>query len=208
MVRGSLVQRYWMVLLIFAVLTVGSSVSLYAGPAPATGVTGSMHDIGAVPGYNADQNGRVCIFCHNSEDAATSPSVGYPSFPNYNHPLSTINLAPYIWGSASNLNIPFSSDPLIGQSSICISCHDGVTAVDTHGGDGTANNGDHKMTSSYIDGLGNTVKRYIDDLSTTHPIGFNYADAYAARGSSQLYDIIKDGTTYVESVGAGTLTRG
>jgi hypothetical protein len=42
------------------------------------------------------------------------------------------------------------------------------------------------MTSSYLDGLGNTAKRFIDDLSVTHPIGFLYSQAFTNRGATEL----------------------
>jgi hypothetical protein len=62
-----------------------------------------------------------------------------------------------------------------------MACHDGITAVDSHGTAGSSPVGTTKMTSSYIDGLGNNAKRYIDDLTVTHPIGFKWDDAVTAR---------------------------
>jgi hypothetical protein len=62
-------------------------------------------------------------------------------------------------------------------------CHDGLTAVDSHGPTvGTAagappTGGGTAMTSS---------GRYINDLTVTHPIGFLYSDAYAVRGATEL----------------------
>ena len=82
-----------------------------------------------------------------------------------------------------NQSIPFNADPLIGPSRLCMSCHDGVTAVDSHGpsisssqnNSDTAqggNNGSHPMTASgYI----------IDNLQKIHPIGFLYSNAMTAR---------------------------
>jgi hypothetical protein len=72
-----------------------------------------------------------------------------------------------------------------------MACHDGVTAVDSHG---TANGGGAdkdvtgttKMSSHYTDVLGNNAKRFIDDLSVTHPIGFLYGDAETARNTVAL----------------------
>jgi hypothetical protein len=65
-----------------------------------------------------------------------------------------------------------------------MSCHDGVTAVDSHGptsGVGTAqgnNNGTTPLTSP---------GRYIDNLSVTHPVGFLYQDALNTR-SGEIVD--------------------
>jgi hypothetical protein len=64
-----------------------------------------------------------------------------------------------------------------------MACHDGLTAVDSHGSAREENNGANKMTSSLnIDSVGNQKKRFIDDLSVTHPIGFLYSEAVEKRG--------------------------
>ena len=68
-------------------------------------------------------------------------------------------------------------------------CHDGVTAVDSHGSAGSNNGGSTAMSASYTDALGNTAKRYITDLTVTHPIGFQYSQAvtvHNAGGNNQI----------------------
>ena len=170
----------------------------YAGSAPKSGINGSMHDINAVAGYQHDKFERTCVFCHtphNAQDASAVPA------PLWNHAPSTVSLAPYTWASPMNLGITFNADPLVGPSRLCMACHDGVTAVDSHGTAGSTPVGTTKMTSSYVDGLGNTAKRYVEDLTVTHPIGFLWSEAVTARNNGQdaneivpaSFGFIKDG---------------
>ena len=164
---------------VIGALAATASVAL-AGTSPRTGVNGSFHDItylGATIGsYNQDDFQRVCIFCHTPHNAQAATG-GVPA-PLWNHDISTVNLTPYTWAAPANLPITFNADPLVGPSRLCMSCHDGVTAVDSHGPDagvGTArgnNNGSQVLTSA---------GRYIDNLSVTHPVGFLYQDAIDAR---------------------------
>jgi hypothetical protein len=66
-----------------------------------------------------------------------------------------------------------------------MACHDGVTAVDSHGSAASYGGGNTKMQSKYTDALGNVSKRFIDDLTVTHPIGFLYEDA-EKRGTNEI----------------------
>jgi hypothetical protein len=166
-------------LLAFAGITASASLAL-AGAAARTGINGSMHDINVAGGgtYKADQFNRTCAFCHTPHNALPS---GLVPAPLWNHAPSTVTLDPYVWASPANATVAINADPLIGPSRLCMACHDGVTAVDSHGSAGSFNGGNTKMTASYTDALGNTAKRYITDLTVTHPIGFKYADAVSAR---------------------------
>ena len=145
-----------------------------AGTSPQTGVNGSLHDINnlavATGAYNQDAYQRVCVFCHTPHNAETS-SNGVAS-PLWNHAPSTVSLAPYAWALPANQAIPFNADPLVGPSRLCMGCHDGITAVDSHGGAGSFSSGSHPLT---------TAGYTISSLKTIHPIGFLYSDAMAAR---------------------------
>lgn len=170
---------------IFAVVALSALVATmaYAGSAPKTGINGSMHDINAVAGYADDELQRTCVFCHTPHNAQTTALA-----PLWNHAPSGQTLAAYTWASPANASIAFAADPLIGPSRLCQACHDGVTAVDSHGTGGLASHaagGNTPMSSSYTDALSATNKRYIDDLSVTHPIGFQYADA-ELRGINEI----------------------
>jgi hypothetical protein len=200
------------ILLAVASITASASLAL-AGSAAKTGVNGSMHDINVAGGgtYKADQYQRVCAFCHTPHNALPS---GLAPAPLWNHAQSNVTLDPYVWASPLNAGITINADPLIGPSRLCMGCHDGVTAVDSHGSAGSFNGGNTKMTSSYTDALGNTAKRYITDLTVTHPIGFKYADAVGARlDGNQLVPattgFIADATTLVSGATTfDTNTRG
>jgi len=171
------------ILLAFASITASASLAL-AGSAAKTGVVGSWHDItylgnAGIDGYKADQYNRVCAFCHTPHNALPS---GLVPAPLWNHAQSTVQLDPYAWASPANLAITiYPSDPLIGPSRLCMGCHDGITAVDSHGSAGSFNGGNTPMSASYPDALGNTAKRYITDLTVTHPIGFQYSQAVSVR---------------------------
>ncbi len=179
-------------ILVFVILAASADISL-AGSAPATGVNESMHDITylgkAFGTYNQDDFQRVCIFCHTPHNALPNGTVPAPL---WNHAPSTVVLQPYTWAAPANSLITFNADPLIGPSRLCMACHDGVTAVDSHGAAGWANNGANVMSSFYVDGLGNTAKRYIEDLGVTHPIGFLYQDALNVRNSGNVEIITPD----------------
>ena len=173
----------------FASITASASLAL-AGAAARTGVEGSMHDINVAGGgaYKGDQYQRVCAFCHTPHNAIASNQV---SAPLWNHDQATVTLTPYVWASpANNIGITFNADPLIGPSRLCMGCHDGITAVDSHGSAGSFNGGGTPMTRSYTDALGNTAKRYITDLTVTHPIGFKYADAVTARNFGSANELV------------------
>jgi len=168
---------------IFAVVALSALVATvaYAGSAPKTGINGSLHDINAAAGYTDDALQRTCVFCHTPHNAQNTAMA-----PLWNHAPSTQTLTAYTWASPANAAIAFAPDPLIGPSRLCQACHDGITAVDSHGTAASIPTGSTIMTSSYVDALGNTAKRYIDDLSVTHPIGFQYSDAFTARGATEL----------------------
>src|SRR6185369_12806290 len=123
------------------------------------------------------------------------------------HAPSNVQLSPYAWAAPANLAIGFDADPLVGPSRLCMACHDGVTAVDSHGSAGSGNNGNHLMTSSYTDGLGNTAKRYIDDLGVTHPIGFQYQEAVNARNTGTLTELVTADQGFLTSVPANPNTH-
>ena len=162
-----------------------SAATAYAGPGAATGINGSMHDItSGAAGYTGDSLGRTCVFCHTPHNARTTDSL----VPLWNHADSALPvMAPYAWVAPTNASIAIASDPLIGPSRLCMACHDGTTAVDSHGSAAAGDvAGTTPMTSSYTDALGATAKRFITDLTVTHPIGFQYDEAAGVRGTAEI----------------------
>ena len=168
------------VVLAIASISATATVAL-AGSGAGTGINGSMHDINAAAGYNGDSLGRTCVFCHTPHNAIAADSL----VPLWNHAETTLPVMnPYVWAAPTNAKIAINSDPLIGPSRLCMACHDGTTAVDSHGSaNAGATSGSTAMSASYTDALGNTAKRFITDLTVTHPIGFLWADAITARGA-------------------------
>jgi hypothetical protein len=185
-----------------------------AGRDPGTGVNESAHDITFLAGqglngnYVADDFQRVCVFCHTPHNALPNGAVPAPL---WNHAPSNVVMQPYDWAAPANAAITFDIDPLIGPSRLCMACHDGVTAVDSHGSSGSDMNGNNPMTRTYVDGLGNTTKRFIEDLAVTHPIGFRYADAEQVRNANGMQEIVPAATLFLTSITASdpnTKTRG
>lgn len=158
----------------------------YAGSTAATGVVGSMHDINVAGtgSYTHDTYQRVCVFCHTPHNALAN---GATPKPLWNHAESTVNIPAYTWSSPANSAIAMNVlDPLVGPSRLCMACHDGLTAVDSHGSAGS------QVGSTAL----NSTTRTITDLTVTHPIGFKYADAMTARGATEL---VPDTTGFLTS---------
>ena len=193
------------VVLASAALVASASMAL-AGAAPATGINGSMHDINVAGGgtYKADVFKRTCAFCHTPHNALPA---GLAPAPLWNHAPSTVTLDPYVWASPLNAPITFNADPLIGPSRLCMACHDGITAVDSHGSAGSFNGGNTKLTAHYTDALGNDTKRFIVDLTVTHPIGFKYADAVTARNNQDGNQLVAASVGFIKDNQAA-LTNG
>ena len=97
---------------------------------------------------------EVCLPCH----APHNPVPGGTDAPLWNHTLSVETFTMYttLTGRTGNMN---------GPSKLCLSCHDGVTAMDAYGG-ALGDPINNKMTNP------DTVVG--SDLSNDHPIGLTY----------------------------------
>jgi hypothetical protein len=189
-----------------AALVATTATVAWAGAGAGTGINGSMHDINAVAGgYQKDDFQRVCVFCHTPHNALPNGAVPAPL---WNHAPSTVQLDSYTWAAPANSPIVI-DDALVGPSRLCMACHDGVTAVDSHGSAGQGNNGNTKLRAANPDPiLGGTAKRYIEDLTVTHPIGFLYADAVSHRNiSGQPDEIATEADHFLSAVPPNTHTR-
>jgi Doubled CXXCH motif (Paired_CXXCH_1) len=150
----------------------------YAAGGAGTGVVGSLHDMNMIGGTAPDALGRACVFCHTPHNADTSAL----SPPLWNRAdLSGKTMAPYAWVAPANQSASLDiSDPLVGPTRLCMSCHDGVTAADSHGGSSAGNVA--KAGSILISG----AKKISDLSAATHPIGFLYDDAAKNRGAAEI----------------------
>jgi cytochrome c peroxidase len=152
----------------------------FAGMNARTGVNGSLHDMNIVSGATDDVYGRVCVFCHTPHNAVVQGANATERLPLWNKTVSVATYQPYQWASPDNLTeIGAIGDPLVGPSRLCVTCHDGSIAVDTHGPAATQS-GTLFLSGNRAIGIG-------ANLETTHPIGFSYDDALnrnkAAAGS-------------------------
>ncbi len=120
---------------------------------PAVSVVNSPHNLNNFPGVSIPGN-RVCLPCHTPHNALLSGDENVL----WNHAETQETFVMY----KSTAGQPE------GSSKLCLSCHDGVTAVDNYGGNGG--------TGAVITGdaaLGS-------DLSNDHPIGIEYPTASPA----------------------------
>jgi len=145
----------------------------YAGTAPKTGINGSMHDMNTRTGVDKDSLGRTCVFCHTPHNA-----VSVNTAPLWNRSDIPTTPAAYQWQMPLNKAFTI-GDPTVGPTRLCLSCHDGSIAVDSHLSN-KAQAGKKKLADGDA--------AYIKDLGKTHPVGFSYNDAAAAagRGTSEL----------------------
>jgi hypothetical protein len=156
---------------------------------PGSGIYGSVHDLtngpalaGAphaprVPGFVADAQLRLCAYCHTPHHAiqvGDAAANGADFLPLWSHDVSAVGYTPYasptFQGTAS-----MAADPLTGPSRLCMSCHDGLTAVDNYYG---MTNG-HAMQPQVIF-TNNPVVDFHGN--SNHPIGFALTDVTPGTG--------------------------
>lgn len=173
----------------------------FAGLPAATGINGSLHDMNKIVGTNADSMGRVCVFCHTPHSAESNLGKTDVS-PLWSRSATNSHFQPYLWVTPANLGtddnpVAFEiTDALIGPTRLCMSCHDGVIAVDEHNS-AMAQSGTHLVSTRANLGL---------DLTKTHPIGFNYIDirthrnALASNGSGADTEIVDPTKGFATSI--------
>ncbi|GFO64829.1 cytochrome C [Geomonas paludis] len=170
---------------VVAVGCLAAAGAAFAGYQAGTGVNGSLHDMNGIASANQDKAGRVCVFCH-APHHAIKDDLGATNYPLWNHTLvDPTKYTGYTWATPANATFGVAdinvatviTDPLIGPSRLCMSCHDGAIAIDQHGGlDGT-------MAQAGGTTVANRAK-LTNDLSNTHPIGFDYNAAATARNAA------------------------
>jgi Doubled CXXCH motif (Paired_CXXCH_1) len=151
-----------------AFLFIGSSAAL-AFNEPATGVANSVHNINMIPGATQDNQARICAFCHTPHHAIADPTGQEQPLWSHQYTGFATNWTPY-HSASMQASI---SDPLMGPSRLCMSCHDGVVAVDQHYGSagnktGLGGDGFGGRDIGMADAKGNA------NFSNDHPIGFDY----------------------------------
>ena len=181
------------VLCVVAVSAVFASAAFSAGGnVPGSGVWQSVHDLtngpngaGAppsVPGFVTDPQQRLCAYCHTPHHAILAGSAeanGADFLPLWSHQVSSVNYTPYVSATftpygGQSMN---ADDPLTGPSRLCMSCHDGVTAVDNYYG---LTNGHVMVNNPAAPFTGQPVISH--DGNSNHPIGFAMTDVIPGGG--------------------------
>jgi len=173
------------------------STTAYAGNLAQEGVLGSKHDMTRAGGYRMDDFGRVCIYCHTPHNAIVNQGDNAPLWNRAD--TNNAQLTAYVWSAPANIGL--ATDPTVGPSRLCLSCHDGVTAVSSHGPTAGTAQGLHGAT--FQDHIDQASGRAWLDLEGTHPIGFKYSDAFAKRGVNELVDLSTN-PTFISTVGNAT----
>jgi predicted CXXCH cytochrome family protein len=117
------------------------------------GITGTGHDFSG-DAWNA--SGEICIVCHTPHAASATNT------PLWNHGTTVQAFTPYTSATFNSTAV----NPT-GTSRLCLSCHDGTVGLEAFGG--VATNVNNPV--AIVGGTG--------DLTTEHPIAFDYTDALA-----------------------------
>lgn len=151
-----------MMLSVLGIVAVSTSMAI-AGTTPGSGVLKSIHDMNEYAGVTDDSQGRVCAFCHTPHHALTSTTSG-DYLPLWSHTLTNTTYQPYVSATIDASITP--SIMMEGPSKLCMSCHDGAIAVDTH----YATTGTVALNEK--DDWGQAGIAQTASLSNDHPIGF------------------------------------
>jgi predicted CXXCH cytochrome family protein len=130
--------------ILVAILAILASVPFPAAAA----LQGSAHDFSTY-GWSG---GEICILCHGPHGTPGAEA------PLWNHAISN---ATYVLYDSPTMAEPTEQPGPGGISRLCLSCHDGTTAIDYFGG---------TQGTTYIDAI-NPNALVGTDLSNDHPIG-------------------------------------
>ncbi len=139
---------------------------------PSVSIVNSPHNLSNYPGVTIPGN-QVCLPCHTPHNALKAGDGNVL----WNHADTSQTFVMY----KSTAGQPE------GPSKMCLSCHDGVTAIDNYGGLGG--------TGVVITGS----KAFGTDLSDDHPIGIDYPTALVAE--------YNDPATFAPGIGGGPGVR-
>ena len=122
------------------------------------GIALTDHDLSNGTGPSA----QICIYCHTPHNAKDVVE------PLWNATVSVASFTAYTSATFDG-TATMDSDPVIGPSRLCMSCHDGTVAIDSAIGG----------TTTFIGSIDTGSGLIGTDLSNDHPIGFNYDAAQA-----------------------------
>lgn len=167
---------------------------------PGQGVNKSKHNMLLFQGTVKDGEGRVCAYCHTPHHALAAGEEG-DYMPLWSHTLlNTAQRAGYTPYKTATFDA--GTDPLAGPTLLCMSCHDGLIAVDQHYGvDGVAKLNDDSFAGDVLLGGGTAIAKE-QSLSNDHPIGFSYTAQLTTRGADleDVDTVFRGGT---KTIGSG-----
>ena len=159
-------------------VTLRAAVGIFALTLTAQAATifNSNHDMNRVFGAGTIAHGEVCLPCHAPHNLPNK-TVGKL----WNHKMSK---NPYtLYGSGSSY-----ITTLDETSRMCLSCHDGSTAVDSYGvHTGTNPIGGTSSTAGFLIGSGG-------DLTHDHPVGVKYPTTFTSMNDPASWSA---GTSYL-----------
>ena len=161
-------------------------------------ITGSKHDLsvaqqGVTPG--ADAQDRICIYCHHPHNTVKAADIqgtfqysplwnrdvpASSRFSIYNNSAGSTNMM----GDTSSSKHMMNGTPAVGGVSLlCMSCHDGVTALNAYsdnntfvGAGSTAIATGSTQTGTMATNTITGVASFGNDLSNHHPIGMVWSE--------------------------------
>lgn len=149
-------------LLVVIACFIASSVNSFAV------ITNSKHDFSS-KSWAANE---ICIVCHTPHNAVASTDA-----PLWNHTYSTTTFTMY--SNANTINGTIDASPS-STSKMCLSCHDGATAIDSYGG----NTGTILLNTTNFP---NTKANLGSGLGNDHPISISFTST-TATADNELYD--------------------
>lgn len=178
------VKSRWIVLALFlatalALLPYGRALANFSDIyTPGAGITGTPHDFRGYTGVSTSggstaatisttaADSQICVYCHVPHNASTSVR------PLWNHALD----ATTVWEAGTNYwATSYNETGLSAPSGVslqCLSCHDGVIAIDAYGG---ATGGVFMPTAE--------PANLTTDLKNDHPVSVTYPNANLPSGS-------------------------
>jgi len=215
-------------LLIVLAIGLGSlaAPSAFAGTAPGSGIAGSAHDMGTsafVPVGEQDAQSRICVYCHTPHNAVrTNQNGGTLAYsPLWNRVNSEVvsytgytngNMMSEATGSSTNrhnLNAVEGTNSvgISGGSLLCMSCHDGVTALNAYSETSGIDQNPAKTGTALI-GTTAAFGNGTGDMSNHHPMGFNY-QMVIDNGDNEIASVdtpmLTDGTTIGDLLNGGIM---
>lgn len=142
---------------LYAVSSIALMTILMSQTATAGSILNTAHDFSA-SGWSG---GEICVACHTPHNATTGEDA-----PLWNHALTAETFVMYT-GTGSTMDAAMDGQPT-GTSKLCLSCHDGATALDSFGG----NTGGTVMSGPSAVGLAAT-----GSLTNDHPISITFDTA-------------------------------